>query len=403
MKNKYIRIVLLCVMVAMIALVAFLTIKVVSQVYSNKIDIVEAPERVAENVDEIIDEKKEVETKNISIYKEEKKLDEVINILLIGLDARTYDTVSRSDSMILVSYNTKNHTAKLVSVMRDTWAYIPEHGWSRINAATVYGGIGLLINTLNTDFDLDIQNYVQIKFDDFKKVIDLLGGIDVDLTSSEIKYINGKLHSDDNDYSNDITAEPGLVHLNGTQALWHCRNRTIGNADFERTERQREVLGILVDKGLNMSALEAGKLLYEITNYVNTNLPISTVIALVNDALISKNITIESYRIPFDNTFSYATKNGASVLDVDIQKNAELLHEALGYEGVVNIELPAQPKTREEKAKEEKAKEEAEAQKQEQIQEEQNIVEVPTIEVVPEDIFENPVVENIENIENVEN
>ena len=106
------------------------------------------------------------------IYKENQKNDEIINILLTGMDARSYDTRSRSDAIILLSYNKTTKNIKMVSFMRDSWIYLVDKGWSRINSATAYGGTGLLINSINYNFDLDIQNYVEIKFNDFKKVID---------------------------------------------------------------------------------------------------------------------------------------------------------------------------------------------------------------------------------------
>lgn len=315
--------------------------------FSNRINIVEKDENRQENIDKTIDvELPDIDdTNNIDnitvdtddnttddIYKEDKKHEDIVNILLCGMDARNYETKSRSDTMILASYNTKEHTVKLLSFMRDSWVYLPERGWSRINAATAYGGTGLLINTINYNFDLDIQNYIQVKFSDFRIIIDTLGGIDVELTQKEINYINNKLHTDDCDYNNDIKSKPGVVHLNGAQALWHCRNRTIGNSDFERTERQREVLSIIINKLMGMSVSQATQLAMNLREHVNTNLDIDTIISLGTDALISRNITIESERVPFDGSYSFANKNGASVLEIDIKKNTRLIHEYLGYE-----------------------------------------------------------------------
>lgn len=330
-----VQLIVLCILVG----------NVISSIYSNKIEIVDKNEALNVGVENIETPEKEevilpVEDDKIDeslvkddvIYKETQKKEEVINIVLTGMDARAYETKSRSDSIILVSYNTADHTVKMVSFLRDTWVYLPERGWGRINSATAYGGTGLLINTLNENFDLDIQNYVQIKFDDFKKVIDILGGVDVELTQSEINYINNKLHTDDNDWKNDVKAKPGIVHLNGTQTLWHCRNRTIGDGDFARTDRQREVLTLLIDKAMSMPITKVTSLIYEVKDYVNTNVPISTIIDIAEDALISRNIKIESYSIPFDGMFNYANKNGASVIEVNLYDTAVKLHEVLGLD-----------------------------------------------------------------------
>lgn len=326
----------LTIAIAVIAAIVAILAWSIYPMYSNQIEITEVVEgdelSDATGIElEQNDEIDEVEQTQDNIYKEEQKHDDIYNIVLSGVDTRNYNLNSRSDTIILASYNRTKHTIKLVSFMRDSWVYLPGRGWSRINTATVYGGTGLLINTLNENFDLDIQNYIQIKFDDFREIIDAIGGFDIELTKSEINYINNKLHVEDHDWSNDITAEPGIVHLNGAQALWHCRNRTIGNADFERTERQREVLSILIDKAMNMNIEQLVSLIFSLRDKINTNIPITTLAAMAYDAVIVGNMEVETARVPFDEEYSFANKNGASVLDIDIDENTKLLHEFLGY------------------------------------------------------------------------
>ena len=396
-----------------IIILLFLVGNVIHSVYSNKIAIVDKEEVLNSNVENIdnlekeevilpVEEDKIDETlvKDDVIYKETQKKEEIINIVLTGMDARAYETKSRSDSIILVSYNTADHTVKMVSFLRDTWVYLPERGWGRINSATAYGGTGLLINTLNENFDLDIQNYVQIKFEDFKKVIDILGGIDVELTQSEINYINNKLHTDDNDWKNDIKAKPGIVHLNGVQTLWHCRNRTIGNGDFARTDRQREVLTLLIDKAMSMPITKLTSLLYECKDYVNMNVPITTIIDIAEDALIARNMKIESYSIPFDGMFKYANKNGASVIEVNLYDTAVKLHEILGLD-TDNVDvIKVKDTTSYSKPKQE-------TQKVETPKVETPVVTEPSIEENTNDIIDEPnsdeVIDNIEKTDEVEN
>jgi anionic cell wall polymer biosynthesis LytR-Cps2A-Psr (LCP) family protein len=145
-----IQVIVLCILVG----------NVISSIYSNKIEIVDKNEALNVGVgnietpeiekDEVIlpvedDKIDESLVKDDVIYKETQKKEEVINIVLTGMDARAYETKSRSDSIILVSYNTADHTVKMVSFLRDTWVYLPERGWGRINSATAYGGTGLLI------------------------------------------------------------------------------------------------------------------------------------------------------------------------------------------------------------------------------------------------------------------
>ena len=344
LKNNKLKVIIASIVGIIVILIAFLYF-LLSPYFSNKVTLVDKTLETKQNIDNTIDielpdeevndtdnEADDKQADQINIYKEEKKEDEIINILLCGMDARRYDSKSRSDTIILASYNKTQHTVKLVSFMRDSWVYLPEKGWQRINTATVYGGVGLLVNTLNYNFGLDIQDYIQIKFDDFRTIIDILGGIEVELTSSEIRYINNKLHVEDGDYKNDIKAEPGLITLNGDQALWHCRNRTIGNSDFERTDRQREVLGIIINKALTLNPGQATRMIFEMREHVNTNLDMETILSLASDALIHKRLSVDSSRIPFDNSFRFANKNGASVLELDFDKNIELLYGFLGYE-----------------------------------------------------------------------
>ncbi len=342
LRNRDILSLIAFIILSIIALIFVAFHVLIGSYFSTDIDIEDKSVNIDNTIDvdlpslDSIDKNNDNQTLNLestkdNIYTKEQKQDEIINILLCGMDARNYEDNSRSDTIILASYNKTQHSVKLVSFMRDSWIYLPERGWSRINTATVLGGIGLLVNTINYNFNLDIQDYIQIKFDDFKIVIDTLGGIDVELTKQEIQYINNKLHVEDKDYDNDVKSKPGFVHLNGAQALWHCRNRTIGNSDYERTERQREVLSIIIDKLLTLNIGQVTRLVYELRGHVNTNLDLDTIFDIGNDALVHKNIKIESSRIPFDGEYWSANKRGASVLELDIEGNTKLLHEFLGY------------------------------------------------------------------------
>lgn len=267
----------------------------------------------------------------IPIYREEQKSDEIINIVLIGMDARNYKESSRSDTIILASYNKTKKTVKLLSLMRDSYVYIPDKYWGKINSATAIGGVGLLINTINQNFDLDVQNYIEVKFDDFKEIINLLGGIDMKLSKKEVEYINNKLHTEDKDWNNDLEYNENGVHLNGTQTLWHCRNRSIGNSDFERTQRQRDVLSVIIQKALKMDLQTAMNVINSVVNHVKTNVPIDTIVDIVKNVLIDKELDIETSRVPFETTYNGTIINGASVLEIDIEENKKMIHEFLGY------------------------------------------------------------------------
>lgn len=334
--KKYLKIMLI-VITMLLLVIAIGAVVIVSQIgasfYDNQIEIVDTSAKKDFSDKELSEEDiEQIGSANDSIYKEQQKDNDIINIVLVGVDARKYEENSRSDTIILLSYNKTEHTVKLISFLRDSWVYLPERGWGKINSATAYGGVGLLVNTLNENFDLDVQHYAQIKFSDFTKVIDILGGIDIELTKSEIDYINMKLHTEDRDYSNDLKASPGMVHLNGVQTLWHCRNRSIGNGDFKRTERQRDVLEILINKALSMRLANMTQLVYELKDYVDMNIPITAILSLGKDALITGDLTIEAHQIPFENAFQFATKQGQSVIELNMDKTVDELHKIVGFE-----------------------------------------------------------------------
>ena len=163
------------------------------------------------------------------IYRQVPISESTINILLLGSDTRPNDNIGRSDTMMLLSYNRGKNKVSLVSFMRDSWVQIEGHGWNRINAAYAFGGVGLSINAVNENFNLDIQNYVTIGFEDFIQSVDEIGGIELRLSQEEANYING------------LDAPPalheGVNTLNGAQTLIHARNRHIGNGDFDRVRQ----------------------------------------------------------------------------------------------------------------------------------------------------------------------
>lgn len=252
--------------------------------------------------------------------------DNVMNILLLGMDARNYEDASRSDSIILVSYNRTKHKVKMTSFMRDSYVEIPGYGWTRINAATAYGGPSLAIDTVAENFNIECGNYVQVKFDDFKKIIDIIGGVDIELSYAEIDYINNKLISEDGDWENQISSSEGIVHLNGAQALWHCRNRSVGSSDYERTERQRDVLEATMNQIFdNFDLGMAIKLVPTLFACVDTDISIIDLTSMAMDFFGKGMPEVETMRVPIDGLSWSANVNGASVIQLDMEGTAEAL------------------------------------------------------------------------------
>lgn len=269
------------------------------------------------------EEVSEEDRTNQSIYQKVPIDENVINILLVGIDARPGETSSRSDTMMLFSYDRTAHTARLVSFLRDTWVYIPGHDWNRINAAHAYGGVGLTINTLNENFDLDIQNYITINFEQFIRVIDILGGVEVNLTDKEIDYINKYTTG------SPIESGPGMTLLDGEKALIHCRNRKTGGGDFERTRRQRETMLAIfnqVSQERNIATMTG--ILTNLLDNIQTNMPANELFTIGTE-LFGQRFDLAPNRIPFDGTWRYADKDGRSVITIDIEENTRRLHAFL--------------------------------------------------------------------------
>lgn len=248
----------------------------------------------------------------------------VKNILLIGTDGRTTKERGRSDSMILLTINENTKEITMTSFMRDIYLYIPEvNTYNRINASYAYGGVPLLINTIKQNFRLEIDQYVRVNFDSFRYIVDCLGGVDIELNQKEIDYIGMTGQ-----------ATPGMVHLNGAQALAYCRCRYVpkGNldGDFARTARQREFLEIMSQKLKGLSVSELTELLDIFLPYVTTNLTQGDILGLLANCAKYLDYDIKSERLPVSGSWKYATIRRMSVLSVDFDKNIKALEKIVG-------------------------------------------------------------------------
>jgi polyisoprenyl-teichoic acid--peptidoglycan teichoic acid transferase len=281
-------------------------------------------EGTPEDIDEdYIYEVKDPESE--AIYRKIPIDENVFNVLMVGSDVRPDEGGNgRSDSMMLVSYNRETNDIKIVSFMRDTWIAIPNREWNRINAAYAFGGIGLAINTVNENFDLDIQNYAIVEFEGLKSIVDTLEGIDVQLTVAEIRKINSAGGGE------RIPEVDGIYTLNGEQTLTHSRNRSTGDGDFGRTRRQRDVMmSILAKMKSSLGPVKLTRFITETLKYMDTNIKTDTIFTLGLEVLGSGNNAISETRVPFDDTWSYANKSGRSVVTIDLEENRKLLHEYL--------------------------------------------------------------------------
>ena len=249
------------------------------------------------------------------------------NILLIGVDAREGEDAekTRSDTMMLVTIDTRNNQIKLTSFLRDMYLEIPGYREDKLNAAQSRGGTQLLVDTLEYNFKIRIDNYMFVSFEMFTTIIDKLGGIDVEITEKEAKYINSKDHMALEDvYAFPEKLSGGMQHFTGAQALWYSRIRYL-DSDFMRTARQRKVISALVRKATQQSPAELFELVGEVMPLVRTDLTEDEIMNLGLHALSYLQYDIVQQQIPAQDAYKSGTRRSQSVLLPDMEKNRSVL------------------------------------------------------------------------------
>lgn len=261
---------------------------------------------------------------------------EQINILLVGTDARETDEKSRSDTMMIVTLDKKNGQIKLTSFLRDSYVQIAGRKKNKLNASYYYGGIQGLVDTLELNFKIDIPYYVLVDFEIFTKIVDTLGGINVEVTEKESYYT---YHSGDIGVPVRIEAGESVL-LNGEQALWYSRIRYL-DSDFMRTKRQQKVITAIVDKAKQQKPKDLLKLAEAIIPMVKTNLSSDEMMKIGIDALKDKafNYPIVQQQIPAKDTWTSKKISGVGdSLVMDIDENAEILKKFLKEKQTVETE-----------------------------------------------------------------
>lgn len=231
-----------------------------------------------------------------------KEVPGITNILLLSSDARPGENVSRSDSIMILTIDNINKKLKVTSLMRDMLVKIDGHGEEKLNHAFAYGGPTKTIETIQNNFGIKLNNYVIVDFNAFVKVIDAINGIEVTVKDYELDELN-KYILDGGGSEKDLLPSPGTYNLNGYQALSYARIRKVGNGEYERTERQRAVLQIALEKIKDMSKVKIVSLLNELFPYVKTNISLGNAMDYGFTALnVGKkcNFEIEQFRVPLD-------------------------------------------------------------------------------------------------------
>ncbi|MCE9656765.1 MAG: LCP family protein [Clostridium celatum] len=278
-------------------------------------------------------EEVKIEKDNIGIKEEvQEKLKEyegtIKNIALFGIDTDE-NGIGRSDAIMIATLDTEHKKLKITSIMRDSYVDIEGYGKDKLNHAYAYGGAELAMNTLNKNFDLNVEDFATVNFSSLPKIVDQLGGIDLDIDSEEMEFINGyigDLNNTNGTYSEQIT-EPGIHHVNGTQAMAYCRIRYTSGDDYKRTERQREVLSQLFNKIMEVPVTSYPSLLAELLPMVKTSLSSSEILELGNEVLKIGTKSIEQERFPIDGYCEGDYIDGVFYLTFDEETTINQMHE----------------------------------------------------------------------------
>ena len=258
-----------------------------------------------------------------------KEASDVITIALFGSDFSELYEVSAADATMILSIDTKNNNIKLGSLMRDIYLDLPEGGKMNLNYTILDGGPSSIIKTINYNFNLNIDKFVQVDLRRLPKIIDSLGGVEMEITEDELKYINGYI--DNIDKNNGTKTEhiysAGKQLLNGTQASAYCRIRYTAGRDFKRTERQRDVLEALFLKFKDISVTEVPGLINEILPLVTTNLTNGEIISIATKALGMGLNNIEQGRFPSDSNIINAEITDMYHINIDIEGTTKELHK----------------------------------------------------------------------------
>lgn len=267
--------------------------------------------------------------------------DDVLNILLIGTDERTtkYNTNARADSMILVSINKDKNTVKLVSLERGIGVPILEGDkageYDLLTHIFRWGGADLLVKTVEHCFKVDVKHYVRLNFASVEKIIDCIGGIDMELSSAEAEGLNVVLGE------SKTPMHSGVNRMDGETALQFARLRYI-DSDWQRVGRQRKVILAVVEELKGSSLLELNELADEVLPLIQTNLTKLEIAELILYAPNFLTSEFDQMTIPKQGTYGGMNiRKGAGAFAVDYDINNDILYRFL-YEGVSSEELLAE-------------------------------------------------------------
>ena len=251
-------------------------------------------------------------------------------VALFGLDTRDTDGLSgaNSDVIILASINNKTGDINLISVYRDTCLKTGDNRYRKVNEAYAIGGPKKAVEVLNENLDLQIDDYVAVNWKAVATAINILGGVDIEITKDELKYINGYITETVN--STGIGSyqihETGLQHLDGIQAVAYSRIRYTAGNDYKRTERQRTVLAAVLEKAKHSDWATLNNIIVTVFPMTSSSIDTNDVIAAAMN--ISNYKLIKTGGFPFDVIEKNVDKQDYVFPDT-LETNVSKLHEFL--------------------------------------------------------------------------
>lgn len=281
------------------------------------------------------EEQEDLEQKILQFSSEEPIVTDtdVYNILLVGVDRRDTGWAGNSDTMILMSVNYEKEQISMISLMRDTYVNIPGIGMRKLNAAHANGAGPLLAQTVTENFKVQVNRYGSVDFAGMIGIIDDLGGVTLTLSDEEVRVANGYiremcrlqgLNADEYLYSGG-----GTYNCSGMQAVAYARIRYVGNADYQRTERQRTVLTKMMEKIRELNTQELYRFAKRAIPLVTHNIPESELWGLLMKIPTFSGYELVKDRIPYDGMYRVIYVNGQDMLVPDWEETVKKLKETL--------------------------------------------------------------------------
>lgn len=239
----------------------------------------------------------------------------VENYLLLGMD-NDGSGRSRTDTMMVLSWEKSEGKVRVISLMRDIYAEIPGYKSYKLNTAYYLGGIQTAKDTVSGMFGIPIHHYAIVDFDNFESIVDIgfPKGVEINVQKEMSEKIG-------------VTLTPGIQKLNGQELLGYARFRADSEGDFGRVRRQQEVISAIKEEAMQPSTMmRLPKVLGALSNYIETDLTEKDGVIRMMPALLSKGVEVETMTIPIEGSYSFNSyRHAGSVIEINLEKNREAI------------------------------------------------------------------------------